>query len=100
MSQENQVQDPAAVEVETEFEPVLANRNSETGVITVTCGANVNSFGDISGKSIGQLRHDLADVLNIAPGAGAIVSGSEVDDDYVLAPGDRVEFIKQAGVKG
>lgn len=76
------------------------NRNEATGVITVTCGANVQTFGDISGCSVGALRTDLADVLNIAPDAKAIVSGAEVDDDYVLNPGDRVEFIKASGNKG
>jgi len=92
--------DPEAVEVEGDPAAVPSNRNSQTGVITVICGANTSTFGDISGKSITQLRHDLADVLNIASDAKAIVSGEEVGDDYVLQPGDRVEFIKQAGVKG
>lgn len=80
---------------------VDGNRNSETGVITVSCGAYPpSSFGDVSGKSIAQLRADLTDVLNIAPNAKVIVSGEDVGEDYVLQPGDRVEFIKASGQKG
>lgn len=80
---------------------VDGNRNSETGVITVSCGAYPpSSFGDVSGKSIAQLRADLTDVLNIAPNAKVIVSGEDVGEDYVLQPGDRVEFIKASGTKG
>lgn len=90
-----QAEDEVVEEVE-----VSANRNNATGVITVTCGANTSAFGEIAGKSIGQLRQDLGDVLNIAPDSQVIVSGENVDENYILQAGDRVEFIKASGVKG
>ena len=95
---EEELLEVEGVEAEPEVAPA-GNRNNQTGIITVTCGANTNTFGNISGKSITQLRQDLSDVLNIASNAKAIVSGEEVGDDYVLQPGDRVEFVKQSGEK-
>jgi hypothetical protein len=32
--------------------------------------------------------------------AAVTVNGARVEDDYVLRPGDEIEFQKQAGVKG
>ncbi len=93
-------EESVAVAVEDEEVEDTGNRNSETGLITVTCGANTSAFGEISGKSIAQLRADLADVLNIAPNAKVIVSGEDVGEDYVLQPGDRVEFVRPSGRKG
>ncbi|MDO8669563.1 MAG: hypothetical protein Q7K65_04695 [Candidatus Buchananbacteria bacterium] len=89
-----------AEDEEVELAEVAPVRNEATGIITVTCGANVSTFGNISGRSIGALRQDLGDVLGIQPGAKAIASGEEVNDDYITVDGDRIEFIKESGTKG
>ena len=42
----------------------------------------------------------LEQVLNIPRDAAVSVNGARVEDDYVVRPGDEIEFQKQAGVKG
>lgn len=74
--------------------------NSDNPTIAVTCGANSQTFGDISGRTISQIRRDLGDVMNISDNAAAMVSGSAVSEDYVVQPGDRLEFIQASGTKG
>ena len=55
---------------------------------------------DVLGRSVGQLRRDLRQALNIDPLAVAVVNGSPVDEDYVAAPSDDLEFVRAAGQKG
>jgi len=42
----------------------------------------------------------LEQVLNIPREASVTVNGGRVDDEYVVRPGDEIEFLKSAGVKG
>ena len=55
---------------------------------------------DVPGRSVRQLRRDLRQALNIDPLAVAVVNGSVVDEDYVPAPADDLEFVRAAGQKG
>ena len=55
---------------------------------------------DLAGKSVRGIWKVLEQVLNIPRDAAVTVNGSRVDDDYVVRPGDEIEFQKQAGVKG
>lgn len=55
---------------------------------------------DLAGKSIRGLWKGLEQVLNIPRDAAVSVNGERVDDDYVVRPGDEIEFQKAAGVKG
>ena len=55
---------------------------------------------DLAGKSVRGIWKVLEQVLNIPRDAQVSVNGSRVDDDYVVRPGDEIEFQKQAGVKG
>ena len=73
---------------------------SDNPTISVTCGANSQLFGDISGRTISEVRRDLGDVMNISDNAAAMVSGAAVSEDYVVQPGDRLEFIQASGTKG
>ena len=70
------------------------------GIIKVTCGANTEEYGNIEGKSVGEVRRTLRDILNIPEGARALVNGETVEDNYKLALGDSLEFVKPAGQKG
>jgi len=67
--------------------------------IKVVCGANTHE-GEFVGMTVGEVRQQLKDVLNIADEAQTSVSGDVVKDDYVLKEGDNLEFIKKAGDKG
>ncbi len=55
---------------------------------------------DLAGKSIRSVYKVLEQVLNIPRDASVSVNGNRVDDDYVVRPGDEIEFLKTAGVKG
>ncbi len=55
---------------------------------------------DLAGKSIRTVYKVLEQVLNIPRDASVSVNGNRVDDDYVVRPGDEIEFLKTAGVKG
>lgn len=55
---------------------------------------------DLSGRNVAQVRGMLAQALNIPADAVPHVGGERVGEDYVLAPGDELEFVKSAGVKG
>jgi hypothetical protein len=54
----------------------------------------------VAGRTVGTVRHALRSLLNIPPEAVAITNGINVGDDYLLQPGDMVQFIKAQGAKG
>ena len=55
---------------------------------------------DLAGRRIAAVYPVLEQVLNIPREAKVTVNGGPVDDDYVVRPGDEIEFLKNAGVKG
>ena len=60
-------------------------------MVKVLHGANEQSIQP--GQTIGAIRQELKDVLNIEEGAAAVLSGDNVSDDYVLREGDVLEFV-------
>lgn len=69
-------------------------------MIRIICGANAQELEDVAGKTLGEVKSQLTDVLNIPPQARAIVGGETVGDDHVLEEGTQIEFVKPAGDKG
>ena len=55
---------------------------------------------DLAGRRIAAVYPVLEQVLNIPREAQVTVNGGPVDDEYVVRPGDEIEFLKNAGVKG
>ena len=55
---------------------------------------------DLAGKSVRGIWKVLEQVFNIPRDAQVTVNGARVDDEYVVRPGDEIEFQKAAGVKG
>ena len=55
---------------------------------------------DLAGKSVRGIWKFLEQVFNIPRDAQVTVNGARVDDEYVVRPGDEIEFQKAAGVKG
>lgn len=55
---------------------------------------------DMSGKTIAEIRAELGEMINIAPGAIAKVNGVEAGDCTQLGDGERLIFVKKAGEKG
>jgi len=68
-------------------------------MIKVVCGANSQEV-EVAGKSIGEVRKLLGETLNIPKDAKPVISGDNVSDNYVIKPGDTLEFIKPSGEKG
>ena len=64
--------------------------------------ANVNGEDvPVSGMSLGEIRHRLADRFRIEPGSTMHINGEPVDDESrVVRTGERIEFLRQAGEKG
>ena len=68
--------------------------------ITVRHGVNSLSLDNLAGKSVGEVRDQVADVLNVPDSAQVRVNGAPSDDESVLSDGATVEFVKTAGEKG
>jgi len=68
-------------------------------MVTAVCGANAQDL-ELAGKTVSQVRQELKDVLNIGEDSNAIISGDNVENDYVLRDGDVLEFVKRSGTKG
>lgn len=87
------------MKTQTEIE---MNVKNTTGPVEVLCGANSQmvELGEGEQLTVGMIRSRLADVLNIAPNALAVVGDTTVEDDRTLAPFETLQFIKQSGTKG
>ncbi len=55
---------------------------------------------DLAGKTVRGIWKALEQVFNIPRDAVVTVNGARTDDEYVVRPGDEIEFTKAAGVKG
>ena len=69
-------------------------------MITVVSGANENSYETLSGKTVGQVRSLLSQLLNIDPESKASVNGTDVGESHIVQDGDEVVFSKKSGEKG
>lgn len=68
------------------------------GMVRISCGGNDENFS-FGGRTVGDARMQLADILHIPPAATAVVQGSVVNDVYVLKTQDHLEFRKEVGAK-
>lgn len=67
--------------------------------VTVHWGAFVDTMA-VGGMTVADVRRLLYRPHNIPPHANAFVNGNEVDGTHRLAPGDTLEFSREAGEKG
>lgn len=68
--------------------------------VTVTYGANTRQLSELVGRTIHESRRLVAEEMNVPVNPQARVGGLAVSHDYILRPGDRLEFIQPAGRKG
>lgn len=54
----------------------------------------------LSGISMGEARRRLRDRLDLPPGSVALVNGTQVNDDHMIKPGEKILFSHVAGAKG
>ena len=69
------------------------------GGVNVSHGVYSHSH-PLAGMSVRQARSALAERMNIAPDATAVVDGQEVGDDTILQEGVSLMFVREAGEKG
>jgi hypothetical protein len=70
-----------------------------TTTIHVSCGASSGNF-PVAGRTVTEVGEFLREVLNVDRLSTGLVNGKDVKADYVLKPGDNLEFLKPAGKKG
>ena len=83
-----------------DLESTLDRAAAATEKVRVVHGANEGYFDNLEGKTVGSVKKSLREVYNIPGDATALVSGKEVQDDFILEGGMSLEFFKEAGVKG
>jgi hypothetical protein len=54
----------------------------------------------VAGKTVGEVREQVAGILNVPEDAQVRVNGAPAEEDTVIADGATVEFVKVAGEKG
>ena len=67
---------------------------------TVRHGVNSVSLDSLSGKTVGEVREQVADLLNVPDSAQVRVNGATATEDDVIGENATVEFVKVAGEKG
>lgn len=70
-----------------------------TTTIHVSCGASSGNF-PVAGRTVLEIGEFLREVLNVDRFSTGLVNGAEVSGDYVMQPGDHLEFLKPASKKG
>lgn len=80
-------------------EQTVQRAQAVTSKTRVVHGANEGYF-PVAGKTVGDVRKGLRDVFNLPGDAIAEVDGKQVNDEFVLAANQTLEFSKEAGVKG
>jgi sulfur carrier protein ThiS len=71
---------------------------SEAGV-QIEYGANDISLR-VAGHPVARVQRAVAQTLNVPPNAAAFVNGHRVGGTHILCDGDRLEFLREQGVKG
>lgn len=67
--------------------------------VRIVHGANEGRF-EVAGKTVRSIAKSLRDAFNIPDDAQALVGGTEVSEDHIVADGETVEFVRTFGRKG
>lgn len=68
---------------------------------TVVSGLEkISNSADVVGLTVGEIRTQFGDVLNIPEGATAVLNGDQVDDSATVEAGDELVFSRILGSKG
>lgn len=67
--------------------------------VLVSCGSHPPTNFQLTGMTIGKVRLQLRDALNVTKDMRARLNGFEASDDIVLQGGESLEFIKPPGDK-
>lgn len=70
-----------------------------SGRATLCYGVYVET-GDLAGRSIKELRDTYGGLWQMPEGVTAYKGKEQVSDDYIVQPGDRIEYYRKLGEKG
>ena len=59
-----------------------------------------NSPGEHAGKTVSQFRAENAKMWTLPEEASAFIGKTKLDENYVIQPGDNIEFHRRSGEKG
>jgi hypothetical protein len=74
-------------------------QKSASGVANVRFGV-YNQPSPVAGKSVKDAREQFGKLWGIPTDAVAYKGKDKLDENYVIQPGDNVEFHRRAGEKG
>lgn len=69
-------------------------------MVTVQSGAIANDLDGLAGRTVCDVRTNLANIFNIAADAVATLNGRRADSDTVLEDGDVLSFGRPLAQKG
>ncbi len=72
----------------------------ETDLNRVQFGATDLEFTGLTGRTIEQVRRMLQMTVDVPEDARVLADGNPVDEQHVIASGEVLEFIREAGKKG
>ena len=68
--------------------------------VTIKHGVNATTSDSAAGKTVGEVRGQVEEILNVPSEAQVRVNGAPADDEDVIPENATVEFVKTAGEKG
>lgn len=75
------------------------NETSSNSVANVRYGV-YNQPAPVSGKTVAQVREQFSKLWGISSDAIAYKGKDKLDENYVIQPGDNLEFHRRSGEKG
>jgi hypothetical protein len=67
---------------------------------TIRHGVNNTTLDSLVGKTVGEVREQVSDLLNIPASAQVRVNGAPAGESDIIGENTTVEFVKVAGEKG
>ena len=68
--------------------------------VTVRHGVNQLTLNTLAGKTVAEVREEVASLLNIPASSQVRINGAVADDIDIVGENASVEFVKVAGEKG
>ena len=72
----------------------------EKGAVTIKYGVNTITIQTADGKTVCDIRDEVASILNVPCDAQVRIDGSSVDENSPVSDNCSIEFVKAAGEKG